>query len=271
MDRYGKITLACGLGGGIGALVALQVNQYFWWLGMLAGGLVGYLSYEFKEVMAAVPRAWQKMVAGVKVVKANGWLFIRCSSALFAFFTSFAIPILLIFSPFILSMVAGTTTSATTIGVAVFTPLISCPLFFSMFFSMLALDNPELAEKRLKELSWRRYNLITVYGYHLWRWLGIGLWWVVKRLPMAAVEVVIGAVAVVAAVVVLARFVKYLFILIHSELRLLCGCDAAIGAAIGYFAGNVIIGALAGAAVGVLNFELISKRLLKLVPVKTER
>ena len=62
-------------------------------------------------------------------------------------------------------------------------------------------------------------------------------------------------------------FFKNVFILIHSEFRLLCGVDAAIGAVIGYFAGYVIVGLIVGGILGVLNYELISRRWLKLVPL----
>lgn len=62
------------------------------------------------------------------------------------------------------------------------------------------------------------------------------------------------------------RFFKYLFILIHSDIRLLCGVDAAVGATIGYFSGSAIIGAVSGGVLGVINYELISKRVLGLAP-----
>ncbi|OGZ36037.1 MAG: hypothetical protein A2V60_01840 [Candidatus Portnoybacteria bacterium RIFCSPHIGHO2_01_FULL_39_19] len=64
------------------------------------------------------------------------------------------------------------------------------------------------------------------------------------------------------------KFIKTIFITIHSEIRLLCGVDAAIGTAIGYFAGNAIIGAIAGGLFGLLNYEVVSRRILRLVPVK---
>jgi hypothetical protein len=64
------------------------------------------------------------------------------------------------------------------------------------------------------------------------------------------------------------HFAKEIFVEIHSDIRLLCGVDAAIGAGIGYFTDNTLIGALAGGLFGVLNYYLISIKLLKLVPPK---
>ena len=65
---------------------------------------------------------------------------------------------------------------------------------------------------------------------------------------------------------VLGLFSKQVLVLIHSDVRLLCGTDAAIGAGIGYLAHNPLIGALAGGILGLANYELVSIRWLKLVP-----
>jgi len=59
----GKVFVACALGAFIGALAALELNSYFWWLGLIVGGLVGYLTYEFKEVIEAVRQAWKAVVS----------------------------------------------------------------------------------------------------------------------------------------------------------------------------------------------------------------
>jgi len=45
--------------------------------------------------------------------------------------------------------------------------------------------------------------------------------------------------------------------------------DAMLGTVVGYFYGNALIGALAGGIFGVINFEIVSKRLLKLKPVSS--
>jgi len=80
----------------------------------------------------------------------------------------------------------------------------------------------------------------------------------------------------------LAKFLWYLFRLIHSQKRVLCGFDSAIGVALTYFWLGakavtpeqklmvVICGGTIGAVIGALNYEVVSKRLLKLAPVKNE-
>lgn len=44
--KTAKIFTACAIGSFIGALVALELQPLWWWLGLVIGGLVGYLSYE---------------------------------------------------------------------------------------------------------------------------------------------------------------------------------------------------------------------------------
>src|SRR5437016_6103600 len=58
-----KVFFACAFGATIGTMIALQVNHNVWWLGLAVGFVTGYLSYEFKAVITAVPRAWKAAVA----------------------------------------------------------------------------------------------------------------------------------------------------------------------------------------------------------------
>ena len=67
-----------------------------------------------------------------------------------------------------------------------------------------------------------------------------------------------------------------LFKLIHSEKRLLCGIDAGLGTTVAYFLSLnfvplttatfiffVICGGILGAGFGIINYELVSKRIFK--------
>jgi len=104
------------------------------------------------------------------------------------------------------------------------------------------------------EVLWK-LNPIYVGFY----WLPKGIIYIIPRTPRFFRK----------AIITIGRFTKILFILIHSDIRLLCGTDAAIGVVIGYFTGNVLIGGLAGGVFGVLNYEILSKRILHLVHDKT--
>lgn len=67
MDRKGsQIVTAILAGGVIGGVIAVSVNQLFWWVGVLVGGLVGYLTYEPREVAAAARQVRQSLAAGYR-------------------------------------------------------------------------------------------------------------------------------------------------------------------------------------------------------------
>jgi len=118
---------------------------------------------------------------------------------------------------------------------------------------MASITMPRDRSERLNDLEEARkelllYNPIRVYGYLVPK----GIWWTAVRLPSG--------------VKAAGRFVWLVFCEVHSDVRLLCGLDAAIGAACGYFAGSVLIGLISGGVMGLVNFEVVSKRVLKLVP-----
>lgn len=54
-----KVAVACFIGGTVGAFVALWINGVFWWLGVLLGGLLGYITYDFPQVVSAARVAFQ--------------------------------------------------------------------------------------------------------------------------------------------------------------------------------------------------------------------
>ena len=59
MEKTLKIGLACFIGGITTTGIALLVAPAFWWLGLIAGFPAGYLAYEFREVVRAVPPAFK--------------------------------------------------------------------------------------------------------------------------------------------------------------------------------------------------------------------
>jgi len=253
MDRGNlKIFLACALGAGVGTSVALSVSVYFWWIGMIVGGFVGYLSYEFKAVVRAGRQAWQSVVRWRQsmelkaAIKFFFWFYLLASSASI----SLILPLFLLLelemklSSFILLValvIAGGSIFAT-----------------SLIILDMILDSTTeeiLKEKERTRLWLRKFvNPVSVYFY----WLPRGVYFGGKRLIQKSPI----------AIITFFRFIKTVFVLIHSEIRLLCGVDAAIGTVIGYFSDHVLIGAIAGGIIGVLNFELISKRLFHIVPAR---
>lgn len=59
-------------------------------------------------------------------------------------------------------------------------------------------------------------------------------------------------------------FLREMIILIHSDSRTVCFVGGSAGATAGFFSGSWLIGAVAGAVVGLVSYELVGKRLLKI-------
>lgn len=241
-SKWQKVFVACALGAFIGGVVALQLNGYFWWIGLVAGGLVGYFTYEFRTVLKAIPKAWRAVIEwrpNVEYWRAFGKLSVHLTIAASTFTVLPAI-LFLVSDNYVMSIVLISITLLAGVIVTVIA------LFDSSITDITEDYQPVIEDAR----DIARYNVITVY----FRYAPKAIWWTIKRIPSIAVS--------------LARFVRKVFRLIHSDERLLCGVDAAIGATVGYFTGNALIGALFGGALGVASFELISKRLLHLIPAK---
>jgi len=251
MERTLKIFLSCSFGAGIGAMVALGVNHYFWWLGLIVGGLTGYLSYEFKKVVEAAAEGY-KRVAGYKPNK-EYW---KIYGLMILVDSSILLTVVSIIIPLMFSLISLLTKKA---DFMVIFFLCALSFAFTLLFIMLrgVLDSDErlsikqkaehyVVEREKLITQLKEFNFLAVYFY----WLPRGIIEAVKKIPKI--------------VLFLARFVKTIFLLIHSDIRLLCGMDAAIGAGIGYFTASVVAGMFIGGILGVIQYEIVSKRLLHL-------
>ncbi len=238
-----KVFVACALGAFIGSLVALQLNHYFWWVGLFVGGLVGYFTYEFKEVLRAIPEAWRTVTSwrpDFEYWKALG----KASIYSTIFFSVITVPFAMLFL------------LISEIGVAVAYLLLTPLAGLLMARSVLCGCGREKYQSKVQEQrKLARHNALFVYFWYLPKLTLKGVWWTVLHIP--------------AGIVLLSCFIWQVVKLIHSDERLLCGVDAAIGALVGYLVGNALIGALFGGVFGVANFELVSKLLLKVVPERS--
>lgn len=246
MSQTAKVFFACAIGAFIGAVVALQINHHFWWVGLMVGFASGYLAYQSEQVVGAIPLAWRQTTSWRpdKV-----WWRSRYRNSMDVTgtrLTVMGVPFLMITALVTLfsrgqpySVKAGVLFSLATV-------------FVCVALSFFLLGDTELQRASLSPL--RTYFLV------LPKFL---LWTIPKHTPKVAPTVFrwIGHV-----VKTTMKFFGKLIYLVHSEIRLLCGMDAAIGAAVGYCLHNAILGALIGGLWGVLNFEVLSIRILKLVP-----
>lgn len=235
MNARARVFTACALGGGFGAFLAHQVFYPSGWsllLGFLAGGLLSYLTYDFRGVMAAIPRAWRKTVNEMRELAAIFVVFIILASNV----------------PIIIGVDALYPSNPDTRLILAFILLVG---FFTNLFRLIN-KYPEprnMQETTISAVKWLNpfANILVGIPYLVF--------WIFKGI-----------------ILFLSHFAKNVFILIHSELRLLCLFDGGMGAVVGtLIVGTLtgtLVGALAGGIFGVLNFEIVSKRILKLVPMQ---
>lgn len=227
-----KVFTAAAIGAFIGATLALQCH-WFLAIGMIIGGIVG-LAYQPVEVVRAIPRA--ASVAGL-----SSWSWMRRNHQCLGMA---GLQFLITFSwAGITGMILWALhphLSADLVGLSCVAGMVYV-LILLLGHDILRYEDWSFTS-RAKTIC-RNTNPATLLFWHLPR-LVI---WLVPRVI---------------------KFFGAFFLLIHSDLRLLCGIDAALGTAAGYFAHNAFAGGVIGGLIGLLNYELISKRWLKLVPAR---
>lgn len=237
-----KVFLACAIGAGIGSLVSLQFSEIFCWVGFLLGGLAGYLSYEWKNVIKAIPRAYRATVnyrftrGYFSLIKwmVLWWLDAMLWGSVILTFVSYycANSEATENMPFVQDLIAG----------------IAASLLLSLMivaFGLGYVSNSEQENSR-KRQEWKDASILLFPP--------VFIFCAIVGISKFAITILTRS---------LPQMLKTLFLLIHSEMRLLCGTDAMIGAVIGYFAGSAIIGALAGGIFGVFNYLIITELCLK--------
>jgi len=298
-----KIAMACFVGGAICVIVALIFTPMFWWLGLIAGFVSGYLAYEFQEVLKSIPKAftvtykwaiecWKN--ADKKVIessrKPHPFLYpsVAISSLLFLcrgwlFLSDLTIDSSISSPFFYLALI-----EAFCVYVGISSMILCVPIVFLAFLGVrfgeksywvpLIMTEDKHKEETIKALQARGlveqpltyrntlrwvikgiFIIIQFFVWTLWKYLAIGVYKSIQFL--------------------LLDFLWEVFKLIHSQKRLLCAIDGTLGGALSYVIFSsfvstrieqivmVIFGGILGAGIGVINWELVSKRLLKL-PVK---
>lgn len=266
-----SIALACAFGALIGTLTALEISTRFeygsnlWAIGALVGGIAAYVAIDFRHFCAGVAHSYRRTIAwrpyGLwwkTLAVMSGSITVIYSSIVgvggvaIAYFSDNPMQVLVDTLWFALSvsvMGAGIGWLMTGSG------------------SSGAKDAAD-REQRLRSLAEMGWSFM-LWGNPIGATLAAirGLKWVAARTPSAiarAVPAIINGGRRTASTI--AQFVAGIFVYVHSQRRTICFVDATIGAAIGYSFGSAIIGAIAGALLGVLNYEIVSVRLLRLVP-----
>lgn len=281
-----SIALACAFGALIGTLTALEIStrfeygSYLWTIGALVGGITAYVAIDFRHFCACVAHSYRRTIAWRPYGlwwRAFGSAFVVAAAVVPTIMTG----IVILFGTLI--SFDRTVPEYTLMGVFVYTPLAITPLAIIAFSIIVMLfmgtliglaetirhgQEQEKWAERLHstiEMNWsmaRIGNPVAVVVIAM-RYALRGLRYSIVHSPDAAratrstVKNICNIIAI---------FVAGVFVYVHSQRRMICFVDATIGAAIGYAFGSAIIGAIAGALLGVLNYEIVSVRLLRLVP-----
>ena len=265
MNQGIRVFMACFLGAFIGTVVALEVAAMLWWLGMIIGFVAGYLTYEFKQVVSAGIYAFKTVVS----YRPNWQLLksvITVTSKYLVACWLYSFTLTCIFTP-IIGLIYYLSNYHPVTLMEIFTidwlvPGIIFSVSFLIATPVLICTSPVDTNKDNKEVDtilryWFNYlNPFSLLFYYLPKGLGVAF---------ISLYVFLGTFTPINWRLV-CRFCWLVYKEIHSDIRLLCGLDAAIGVVIGYFSGQALIGGLAGGLWGLINYEIVSKHLLKLVP-----
>lgn len=262
-----RIFIACSVGAFVGSMIALQMYQMFWWIGAVIGAFVAYLGYDIEEVITAVSVAYRRTI---------NW---RPNHEFWSIWCD------LFISPFNLTVNTGV--GCGLIGAlgylfwGVHTPVNNWStirlegIAFLVSIGLGLVMGLVIASSTATEWLQRGtdlYNCLTcpnVFRFYfcvLPRYIVICMWWFIVHSPNGTRKAVK---LISVATKLIKTFAVEFFCLIHSELRLLCAIDAALGTAVGYFIGNSLIGGIVGGVLGVVNYEIITVRVMKLVGTKS--
>jgi len=283
-----KIVIGCFVGGTVCTGVAMLVAPMFWLIGLIAGiaaGLTaGYIGYDFMAIVRAIPIAWKKTIASLRAIcawfnKLLGW---RPNKLRFANAFWGGILMANIILDMGSSIIGGCCLFKSSLdrtdAIVAFSGLFALLLIilpltiaFTEYTSSVP-PTPEEIEKR-KRMARRSILpiLLALLVYNLAKFL----LWAIPRIPhgtMITLHVIGKAGALMARAIPL--FFWNLFLLIHRKERTICAIDGAIGGVLSfiYIAPlaqtmpqqllAIAFGGLIGIGLGVLNYELVTKRWL---------
>ncbi|MFH1668006.1 MAG: hypothetical protein ABH884_03230 [Candidatus Komeilibacteria bacterium] len=295
MSKSMRVLIACALGSLIGSIIAISQEWSIFALsikwnilvGLPVGGFIGYMMYNFRDVPVIARQVWTTMDAKSRLLivslKDNSVYVLRRLGASIILVSEIVILIsniaVLLWgicwfmeSPFAMQVHWGIK--------LVMSGIVMLLIFVGMFggvaltasvviWAFIEQDYAEL-KRVIGDVSKYAYWFNPIYTFVYW--IPVALCRVLKMTVMLLIrlpsKIVTISARICGAIMAIGIFTKRLFIGIHSDERLLCMTDAVIGVTIGWYFQTAILGMIVGAVFGVLNYELISKRWLKLVPIR---
>lgn len=278
MSRTSIVFLKSGAVSVLSMLVCYLFNQDFWWLGLVPGFLLGWLVFGFGDLRTAVPTAFEYAMSGlqmlgkiaypVQAIRRARPVSLWCLWSIWTAVSPMPVVVLFVLLADWLNyqwwyyLGRESTSGLLSIG-AFFVMMLNINDLFSLPFYL-----DRNVSDREKIASYKRFSLIHGPLLPFWWIYKIGMW-VVDLLQISAL--VFAEICLFTA-----RFVWKLFVLVHTHERALIVTDGVLGAAVAF--PTLVVGAhmqvlpalslgfLLGGLLGVINFELISKRVLNIIP-----
>ncbi|MFA5358693.1 MAG: hypothetical protein WC310_02660 [Patescibacteria group bacterium] len=268
MSKTMKIAVACFIGAFLGAMISLELaarfefGQYLWIIGTAVGAVVGYIGYDPKHFFYSIPKA---VISTAKEVNFKDMVLLPIGKVL-------TIVLVVVVMLVLIGLLVMLWTSSG-LSYAVFLNYAKHAFGTGGIFDVAVIITAMLG----MGCAMHMHNKDESAGW----WDFFSIFWMPIKVSAPVVPfymiylLVKHAKTIWRAVVATMKFVglscKKLFIAVHSDRRLLCLVDSAIGATIGYFVGNAIIGAVAGMVIGLVNYQIVSIWILKLVPDTAEK
>jgi hypothetical protein len=262
MKKSINIALTCFMGGVIGTFIGLQFHSTLGLcISIIAGLSAGYLLWESPKIVKSIPHAFEAACEGtgaftVSVLRKITKRRLRAIGLLYLSGQYLVV----LFSFLMASFVLKNTH-----------PLLHEMSVHPYPYILLLLCMGVLGMVMVMNGSTKKLSTDDVMERSLWVFKYLNpvclpftiAYYVIKNLYWLVVGVVkaIGFVFKFGSI-----FGKKLFLLIHSDIRIICAVDSAIGAGIGYYFGSPLIGGIIGAISGVVNYQVVSVRILKVQP-----
>jgi hypothetical protein len=265
-----KVFFSTALGSLIGTIVSLELPDLFWILGLAIGGLVGYLSYEFKTVLEAIPKAW-KAVVGWRIDKTKA----KRKFAYALLSVSLVFYMLLIYLG--MGGFSGTGDFPFSYRWYIYLIFIAIGLITIFYFVCIPINE---AHKNYPDDTFNEKIHYYKTGFILKFCNPIvapfaGLIWFGKiiikhraKIYNEVKNIIVGILRFIFITfwVKTYQFFRFIFRYVHNDIRIICFVDAMIGTWIGYNFGSPIIGCFSGGILGVVNYYIVSIKIMKLKP-----
>ncbi len=283
MKRFFRIFFALASGILIGGMLTAKLSDgYLWWLGALAGGTMAWLIVDSRSLIAAIPKAWERargwrptkraFVATVHALQIWNNLFLLIYTVSFVLIIFVVIALLLssVLELSLLSLVAGIK-----IIQIIHCSCTGAALIVTFTASFCVGDGER---ERLRDRAWR-WNIVSLFVYQVPRLLCLIVFCAVVLLALLPNLIRYGVPQLLLAVgkvpFFLAKFAYELYKLAHTEERMICFVDTALGVSITYLLGSslptIMLVAVLGGIFGYFNVKVVKEQWLPRVDAKIQQ